>query len=178
MKFTLSVAALALAATQVMAVVPTPAANCTVSIMVTDSDVDGCAAFAARHDTTFEMLLKMNDKLRKDCLNLDVGHPICVSWDVKATQPVSPPTTTAAPVTTAPATTTAPAPGSATTTAVGTGAPGATTAPGTTTAAATTTTGSVIAPSASPESTNGAAGSTASMMLAAAGVMLSVAYMM
>ncbi|KAF9181188.1 hypothetical protein BGZ51_001959 [Haplosporangium sp. Z 767] len=171
MKFTLSVAALALAATQVMAVVPTPAANCTVSIMVTDSDVDGCVAFATRHNTTFEMLLKMNDKLRKDCLNLDVGHPICVSWDVKATQPATPSATTA-PVTTKPATT-GPAPGATTTAATGAST---TSAPGTTTAKATT--GSVTAPSATPQPTNGAAGSTASMMLAAAGVVLSVAYMM
>ncbi|KAF9319233.1 hypothetical protein BG006_003017, partial [Podila minutissima] len=79
MKITASVAILALAASQAMAVVPVPVPECTKSVIVRPTDIDGCVAFATRWNTTFENLLKWNLKLRKDCLNLDEGHPICVS---------------------------------------------------------------------------------------------------
>ncbi|KAF9367478.1 hypothetical protein CPB97_005698, partial [Podila verticillata] len=79
MKITASVAILALAASQAMAVVPVPVPECTKSVIVRPTDNDGCAAFASRWGTTFDNLLKWNLKLRPDCMNLDEGHPICVS---------------------------------------------------------------------------------------------------
>ncbi|KAF9426835.1 hypothetical protein BGZ94_005936, partial [Podila epigama] len=107
MKFTLSVAVLALAASQAAAVVPIPVKECTKSVIVRPTDSDGCAAFAARWNTTFENLLKWNLKLRTDCLNLDEGHPICVSvtpgagtLEPRPTGPIPNPTTTVPAVTT------------------------------------------------------------------------------
>jgi len=79
MKITASVAILALAASQAMAVIPIPVKECTKMIIIQPTDNDGCDAIAARWGTTFENLLKWNLKLRPDCLNLDLGHPLCVS---------------------------------------------------------------------------------------------------
>ncbi|KAG0367983.1 hypothetical protein BGX24_003015 [Mortierella sp. AD032] len=79
MKFTLSAVVLALAATsQVAAVVPVPIASCTRSYIVEPGTPD-CVAFATKFGITFDDLLKWNAKLRTDCANLDVGEPLCVS---------------------------------------------------------------------------------------------------
>jgi hypothetical protein len=78
MKITAAVAAFALFASQAVAVVPTPIASCTKSVVVMPGD-PGCGDFAARYGTTFDKLLEWNLKLRPDCLNLDVCFPICVS---------------------------------------------------------------------------------------------------
>src|SRR5690554_6412758 len=69
MKFTLSLAVLALAASQAMAVVPTPIAECTKTVIVQPTDT-GCADFAAVNGCTFDDMLKWNLKLRPDCMNL------------------------------------------------------------------------------------------------------------
>ncbi|KAF9143268.1 hypothetical protein BG015_000481 [Linnemannia schmuckeri] len=78
MKFTLSAVVLALAASQAAAVVPIPIKECTKSYVVEPGTPD-CNAFAAKFGITFPDLLKWNDKLRPDCANLDVGYPLCVS---------------------------------------------------------------------------------------------------
>ncbi|KAF9102655.1 hypothetical protein BGX27_010917 [Mortierella sp. AM989] len=174
MKFTLSLAVLAIVASQAMAVIPEPIQACTKSVLVVETDVDGCDAFAARHNTTFPKLMEWNGKLRKDCLNLDVGHPICVSITkgdcCLATAGVTPlPSSTTAGV----APTSAPA--GATTTAKGT----ATAAPSGNTTAPTSASSKPSVTGAPPTVTgSGAAGLKSSMMLAAAGVVLSVAYML
>ncbi|KAG0010067.1 hypothetical protein BGZ80_001820 [Entomortierella chlamydospora] len=158
MKFSLSVVILALAASQAMAVIPIPVKECTKSVIVQPSDSDGCDLFASRHNTTFENMRKWNEKLRGDCANLDVGHPICVS------------VTKAAP-TTAPATN-----GTATTTA---STVSTTKASNSTTTLPTTTTSNPANATnpATDKKSNDATGSKSSMVLAAAGVVLSVAYM-
>ncbi|KAG0234801.1 hypothetical protein BGW41_000980 [Actinomortierella wolfii] len=79
MKFTLSLVILATAASQALAVVPTPIAACTKTVVVNEKDIDGCDAFAARNGVTFDSLLKWNMRLRADCLNLDLHEKICVS---------------------------------------------------------------------------------------------------
>ncbi|KAF9990197.1 hypothetical protein BGZ75_003088 [Mortierella antarctica] len=193
MKFSLSVAALALLASQAMAVVPKNDPKCTKSQIVSLADT-GCADFAARHGVTFDQLLSWNELLRKDCLNLDVGHPICVSlspgdgcptclkmppinfangtsgWD-----PASP---------YFPKDGTAPVPNPATSSvSVPSGAPSAATSAA---SAPSVPTASVSAPSTSPKATvpavappaSDAASSKASMMLASVGVLLSIAYML
>ncbi|KAF8946509.1 hypothetical protein BGZ47_000380 [Haplosporangium gracile] len=78
MKFTLSAVVLALAASQAAAVVPVPVKECTHSYVVEPGTPD-CVAFATKFGITFADLLKWNDKLRTDCANLDVGNPLCVS---------------------------------------------------------------------------------------------------
>ncbi|KAF9280750.1 hypothetical protein BGZ88_012015 [Linnemannia elongata] len=78
MKFTFCATVLALAVTQAMAVIPIPVKECTKSVVVQLTDTT-CDDFAQRFGVTFDDLLKWNQKLRKDCLNLDAGHPICVS---------------------------------------------------------------------------------------------------
>ncbi|KAF9986572.1 hypothetical protein BGZ65_007081 [Modicella reniformis] len=174
MKFTLSVAVLALAASQAMAVVPIPVKECTKSVVVAPH-YTGCEQFATEHQITFPELLKWNTKLRTDCLNLDVGYPLCVSVTTgvcclgenpyNATVPLELPSSTVvgAPTHTVTITTKAP---TAATTVVATTSAGATTKPATT----TTTTSPVPKP-------NAAAGSKGSMLLAAAGVVLSAVYM-
>ncbi|KAF9348425.1 hypothetical protein BGX26_000167 [Mortierella sp. AD094] len=185
MKFSLSVVILALAASQAMAVVPIPVKECTKSVIVQPTDIDGCAAFGSRNNATFENMLKWNQKLRPDCANLDVGHPICVSitkGDCCLASPVDPglPTTN----TTIPTTsggvvpTTAPAANGTTTTTAGTvsttkGANTTTTLP---TSALPSPTNATTP--ATGNKTNDATGLKNSMVLAAAGVMLSVAYML
>ncbi|KAG0310703.1 hypothetical protein BGZ97_012404 [Linnemannia gamsii] len=78
MKFTFCATVIALAVTQVIAVVPKPIKECTKSVIVLSTDTT-CMDFAQRHGVTFEDLLRWNQKLSRDCANLDVGHPICVS---------------------------------------------------------------------------------------------------
>ncbi|KAF9134210.1 hypothetical protein BGX30_012006 [Mortierella sp. GBA39] len=78
MKFMFCATVLALVVTQTMAVVPIPVKECTKSVVVQPTDTT-CSDFAQRFGVTFDDLLKWNQKLRMDCLNLDVGHPICVS---------------------------------------------------------------------------------------------------
>ncbi|KAF9121899.1 hypothetical protein BGW39_010169 [Mortierella sp. 14UC] len=78
MKLILCTTVLALAVSQAMAVVPIPVKECTKSVIVQPTDTT-CLDFAERFGVTFDDLLKWNTKLRKDCLNLDDGHPICVS---------------------------------------------------------------------------------------------------
>ncbi|KAI1295971.1 hypothetical protein EDD11_007672 [Mortierella claussenii] len=168
-----------------MAVVPKPIKECTKSVIITPADSDGCAAFAGRHNVTFEDLLKWNEKLRTDCANLDEGHPICVS--VTTGQCCL--ATTGTP-SIPPATSNVGVPSST----VGTGTiPG--TAPGTGTATASRTvpvttvaptTASVPSPVKTVTSTppvttaapNSATGTKSSMLLAAAGIVISVAYML
>ncbi|KAF9115629.1 hypothetical protein BGX30_006216, partial [Mortierella sp. GBA39] len=80
MKFTTTLLALAAVASSAMAVVPIP--------------VEGDAG---DNGTTFANLLKWNNKLRGDCANLDVGHPLCVLGPKdaavpKPTTPVKKPT--------------------------------------------------------------------------------------
>ncbi|KAF9431362.1 hypothetical protein BGZ76_000409 [Entomortierella beljakovae] len=168
MKFTLSLAVLALAASQVMAVVPKPIASCTKTVVVQPTDT-GCDAFAAANGCTFADMLKWNEKLSPKCDNLDVGHPICVS--VTPGAGAGDKTTTAPGATTTVAATSS-VPAGATTT-------GATTAVQTTTAAAVPTTNSTT--TATPKVTqpvSGANGNKASIVLGAAGVLLSAIYML
>ncbi|KAF9968151.1 hypothetical protein BGZ70_006271 [Mortierella alpina] len=163
MKFTLSLAVLAVVASQTMAVVPIPIKACTRNVTVLPTDI-GCVDFAKANGCTFEQLLKWNDKLRPDCANLDVGHPLCVSITPggggNTTAPVTPPNPSAPlpPATSAGA-------------AVPSGTPAAT-KPSSAAPAGVTT------PPKSATSQNGAAGSQSSMVLAAAGVLVSVAYML
>ncbi|KAF9906454.1 hypothetical protein EC991_000622 [Linnemannia zychae] len=195
MKFTISAVVLALAATsQVAAVVPIPVKECTHSYVV-EPGTPGCDAFAAKFGITFADLLKWNTKLSPKCDNLDVGFPLCVSvtpgkcclkenpknatvpqdgvppqpnlWDptpyTKTPAVVPPPATTSgAPSGTAPVPTT-----------------GTPVAPVVTPPAGTTTTTAPTGatPSVKPPP-NAASSSKGSMVLAAAGVILSVAYML
>ncbi|KAG0252227.1 hypothetical protein BG011_007109 [Mortierella polycephala] len=184
MKFTLSLAVLALAASQAMAVVPTPIAECTKTVIVQPTDT-GCADFAAVNGCTFDDMLKWNLKLRPDCLNLDVGHPICVSVTPggPATAPVAVPTTvgkpatgattTASPSASAPASASASASTSAgvqpTSSAASQSAPVGSTS---SSAATTSPTGST------PDTENAANGNKASMAIGAAGALLSALYML
>ncbi|KAG0363809.1 hypothetical protein BC939DRAFT_472548 [Gamsiella multidivaricata] len=154
MKFSLSVAVLALVASQAMAVVPVPVKECTKTVVVQPTDI-GCDAFAIANGITFAQLLKWNLKLRTDCANLDVGAPLCVSITAggggNSTQ-------------------------TGTVTGTATGKPAASVTLHTTTAAATTTSVPTSAPITSKPS--GANGNRASMVLGAAGVLLSVVYML
>ncbi|KAG0325234.1 hypothetical protein BG000_001879 [Podila horticola] len=162
MKIAASVAILALAASQAMAVVPIPVPECTKSVIIRPTDNDGCVAFATRWNTTFENLLKWNLKLRKDCLNLDEGHPICVS--------VTPGAGTLEPRPTGPVPPVAPPVVPSTT---------STTSSGVVPPVKTTSSGAPVVNN--PETANkasGAEGTKASMVLAATGVLLSVAYML
>ncbi|KAG0020160.1 hypothetical protein BGZ81_009452 [Podila clonocystis] len=186
MKITASVAILALAASQAMAVVPIPVPECTKSVIVRPTDIDGCVAFATRWNTTFENLLKWNLKLRRDCMNLDEGHPICVSITPGAgtleprptgpVPPVVPPTTpTSSGVVPPVKPTTSGA-------VVPTGGVPPPVVPVVPTSSAASATPSPVKPVVNnPDTSNkasGAEGTKASMVLAAAGVLLSVAYML
>ncbi|KAI8606418.1 hypothetical protein EDD21DRAFT_361117 [Dissophora ornata] len=188
MKFALSLAVLALAASQAVAVVPVPIDKCTKSVVVMPTDV-GCVDFATRYGTTFENLLLWNTKLSPKCDNLDVGHPICVSITqgdcclekpLESIPPLLTSTISSGAVTTVTVTGTATAIATATTTATTTGS--ATVSVTTTITTATQSTAATTKPATATTSTeaknNEAAGSKGSMMLAAAGVMLSVAYML
>ncbi|GJJ68211.1 hypothetical protein EMPS_00557 [Entomortierella parvispora] len=173
MKFTLSVAVLALAASQAMAVVPTPIKGCTKTVIVQPTDLS-CVDFATANGCTFDDLLKWNTRLSKACDNLDVGAPICVSMTQGAASTGAPTNvpTTAGPAPTNPAGSVPP------TSAVGTqtSAPaGGATAPA---GATSSTASSATTAPPSPKATSSASGSKASMALAAAGVLLSVAYML
>ncbi|KAG0046651.1 hypothetical protein BGZ83_008207 [Gryganskiella cystojenkinii] len=158
MKFTLSVAVLALAASQAMAVVPIPIKGCTKTVVVTPADVS-CSDFAIANGCTFPDLLKWNQKLSPQCTNLDVGAPICVS--------VTPGANSTVPSAPTGATTVGPKP----TVTLPSGASTAGPAPVSTS----------VPPASSPSSPaaghNAANGNKASMALAAAGVLLSVVYM-
>ncbi|KAF9557114.1 hypothetical protein EC968_007800 [Mortierella alpina] len=145
-----------------MAVVPIPIKSCTRNVTVLPTDI-GCVDFAKANGCTFEQLLKWNDKLRPDCANLDVGHPLCVSitpgGGSNTTAPVTPPN----PSSPLPPTTTGGAAVPSGTSAAG--SKPSTAAPGVTTPKSAT-------------SQNSAAGSQSSIVLAAAGVLVSVAYML
>ncbi|KAI8358646.1 hypothetical protein B0O80DRAFT_495331 [Mortierella sp. GBAus27b] len=78
MKFALSIAVLALAASQVAAVVPEPVRGCQKTVVVLANDT-GCDDFARNNRITSTELLAWNLKLRTDCKNLDVGAPLCVA---------------------------------------------------------------------------------------------------
>ncbi|KAG0073755.1 hypothetical protein BGZ93_010416 [Podila epicladia] len=179
MKFTLSAVVLALAATQVQAIVPTPVKGCTQLVMITPADTS-CVDFGAKFGITFEQLRALNLRLDAICANLDVGHPICVSntgpnlGTLTSTPPY--PGQTGVPTATVPV----PVP---TTTS------GAVVPPvnGTTSAAATvpvttptaTATSNVAVGTPKPSAPASAASSSkASFVLGAAGVLLSVAYML
>ncbi|GJJ72424.1 hypothetical protein EMPS_04781 [Entomortierella parvispora] len=69
---------LAVAVAQSLAVTPIPVAGCTKQVVV-DPKYDSCNEFASDYNLTFADLLKMNEKLRKDCMNLDTGEKMCVS---------------------------------------------------------------------------------------------------
>ncbi|KAF9959917.1 hypothetical protein BGZ72_008425 [Mortierella alpina] len=193
MKFSLSVAVLALFASQAMAVVPKPLGNCTKSQIVSLADT-GCADFAARHGVEFKHLLAWNEKLRPDCLNLDVGHPICVSVTPIAGCPCTnlPPINfangtsgwdKASPFYPGDANVPSAAPGPATSSgAVPSNAPQARSSG---VSAPSVPTASASGPATSPKATapvvapaSDAVSSKASMMLASAGVLLSIAYML
>ncbi|KAG0376467.1 hypothetical protein BGX24_007678 [Mortierella sp. AD032] len=157
MKLTLcATTVLALAVSQVMAVIPIPVKECTKSVIVQLTD-STCEEFAERFDVTFDDLLKWNTKLRKDCLNLDVGHPICVSvtpgnccLNESPSKPVSTVTTTTT-TTTARATTTTRPRTTTTTTTTTTVRPATTTT--TTTPPPVTTTTTTNAPVVPPTTT-------------------------
>ncbi|KAF9967613.1 hypothetical protein BGZ70_008910 [Mortierella alpina] len=144
-----------------MAVIPIPVKGCSKSQIVSLADT-GCADFATRHNTNFTMLLQYNEKLRPDCLNLgwDPASPYFPKGGVPAPVPV-PSTPSGAVPSNAPLAT------------------GAVSAPSVPTASAS-------APGTSPKATapvvarpaSDAASSKASMMLASAGVLLSIAYML
>ncbi|KAG9327824.1 hypothetical protein KVV02_000270 [Mortierella alpina] len=197
MKFSLSVAALALLASQVMAVIPKNDPRCTKSQIVSLADT-GCADFAARHGVSFDQLLQWNEKLSPKCDNLDVGHPICVSLspgDGCSTCLRMPPINfangtsgwdPASPYFPKDGSTPVPVPATSSV-AVPSGAPSAaSSAASSAVSTPSVPTASVSAPSTSPKATvpavappaNDAASSKASMMLAGAGVLLSIAYML
>ncbi|KAG0046650.1 hypothetical protein BGZ83_008206 [Gryganskiella cystojenkinii] len=167
MKISVSIAAMALAATQVMAVIPTPIKECTKSVIVTIPG-DGCAAFAARWNTTFDDMLKWNTKLSPVCNNLDEGHPICVSITKGDCCLGINPNVTSSGVPTSPATATTPSASSSVSVPLPSGG-----------ASSTKTNSPTVTLPPSPSKTpNGAAGVKGSMALAAAGVILSVVYML
>ncbi|KAG0273118.1 hypothetical protein BGZ95_011057 [Linnemannia exigua] len=78
MKNKLTLTFLAVAVSQVMAVVPIPIKECTKTVVV-DPKYDACTDFARDYNITFKDLLQYNEKLRKDCMNLDTGEKMCVS---------------------------------------------------------------------------------------------------
>ncbi|KAG9065252.1 hypothetical protein KI688_002575 [Linnemannia hyalina] len=205
MKFTLSaVVVLALAASQAAAVVPIPVKECTHSYVV-EPGTPNCEAFATKFGVTFADLLKWNDKLRPDCLNLDVGFPICVSvtkgdcclkenpkgalvpqdgvppqpnlWDPApyTKGPAATPTPTSSGVVTTPAATGTSVVAPVNGTASTASPTSAATVPPTT---ITTSSGTTPTPKVPAGGNSAASSSKASMVLAAAGVVLSVAYML
>ncbi|KAF8944100.1 hypothetical protein BGZ47_004668 [Haplosporangium gracile] len=89
MKFSATLLVLAAVASSAMAVVPIPVKGCRKTVVVKSTDT-GCIQFAGDNGTTFANLLKWNDKLRTDCANLDVGHPLCVLGPKEPTKPTKP----------------------------------------------------------------------------------------
>ncbi|KAG0051993.1 hypothetical protein BGZ89_003330, partial [Linnemannia elongata] len=89
MKFSTTIIALAAVASSAMAVVPIPVKGCQKTVVVKPTDT-GCIQFATDNGTTFKNLLKWNEKLRGDCANLDVGHPLCVLGPKEHTKPTKP----------------------------------------------------------------------------------------
>jgi len=69
MKLTISLALLATAATHVAAVIPIPIPECTKTVIVKSTDT--CDEMAERYGITFKDMLAWNEKLRRDCMNLD-----------------------------------------------------------------------------------------------------------
>ncbi|KAG0056163.1 hypothetical protein BGZ89_002183 [Linnemannia elongata] len=194
MKFTLSAVVLALAASQAAAVVPVPVKECTHSYVVEPGTPD-CGAFAAKFGITFADLLKWNDKLRPDCANLDVGEPLCVSITkgdgplnenpkgALVPQPGVPPQGNLwdpAPYTKGPAaTSTGATPPAVTTPAAGTATTPAANKPTTSAAGATTSGAAGATPSVKTDTKNsGAASNKNSIVLGAAGLLLSAVYML
>ncbi|KAF8946508.1 hypothetical protein BGZ47_000379 [Haplosporangium gracile] len=203
MKFTFSIIALALVASQAAAVVPIPVKECTRSYVV-EPGTPHCEAFATKFGVTFEDLLKWNQKLRPDCANLDVGYPICVSVTKgecclkenpkgalipQPGVPAQPNLWDPAPYTKTPNATPAPTSSGVVVPPVTTGIPVIPSANGTVTVAPTSAATVPPTTSTSPAGTNptspvpaggksAASSSKASMALAAAGVVLSVAYML
>ncbi|OAQ29996.1 hypothetical protein K457DRAFT_18358 [Linnemannia elongata AG-77] len=193
MKFTLSAVVLALAASQAAAVVPVPVKECTHSYVVEPGTPD-CVAFATKFGITFADLLKWNDKLRPDCANLDVGEPLCVSITkgdgplnenpkgAQVPQPGVPPQGNLwdpAPYTKGPAGTSTGAPPAATTPAAGTATTPAANKPTTSAAGATTSGAAGATPSVKTDTKNsGAASNKNSIVLGAAGLLLSAVYML
>ncbi|KAF9094633.1 hypothetical protein BGX29_009424 [Mortierella sp. GBA35] len=203
MKLTLSAIVLALAASQAAAVVPVPVKECTRSYVVEPGTPD-CVAFATKFGITFPDLLKWNDKLRPDCANLDVGEPLCVSvtpgncclrenpHNVKVPQPGDPPatpvwdpapalkgpgaTTSGAPVVPTGVPTTSGAPGNGTRTAT---TPGASGKPTSSAATGATSTGAAgVTPSAKTDAKSAAMSNKGSVVLGAAGLLLSAVYLL
>ncbi|KAF9341824.1 hypothetical protein BGZ91_001291 [Linnemannia elongata] len=78
MKNALALTLLSVVVSQVMAVVPIPIKECTKTVVV-DPKYDACTDFARDYNITFKDLLQYNEKLRKDCMNLDTGEKMCVS---------------------------------------------------------------------------------------------------
>ncbi|KAF9192868.1 hypothetical protein BGZ51_004631 [Haplosporangium sp. Z 767] len=173
MKFTLSIAVLALAASQAMAVVPIPIDKCTKTVIVQPTDI-GCEDFAAKNGCTFANLLEWNQKLRQDCLNLDVGHPLCVSItpgagnSTTAVDPTIPTTPTTSPIVSPVATTINGTPAPAATASVSAPAPSH---PG---ASPVGTPGPAATTSAHG---NAGAGTKSSIAVTVAGILISVIYM-
>ncbi|KAF9216504.1 hypothetical protein BGZ59_009415 [Podila verticillata] len=178
MKFTVSAVVLALAATQVQAIVPIPVETCTQLVFITPADTS-CVDFAAKFGITFAQLRAMNQHLDASCNNLDAGHNICVSitgpkLGVLTSIPPYPSQTSAtvsAPLTTITSSSVGLPPKSTTT---GASVP-------VTTSTATSSVPATSVTSATPKTTtpaSAASSSKASLVLGAAGVLLSVAYML
>lgn len=156
-----------------------------------------CVAFATKFGITFDDLLKWNTKLRTDCANLDVGYPLCVSvtkgdcclkenpkgavvpqpgvpaqpnlWDPAPYTKGPAATSTGV---TPPAVTTPPAAGNGTVTTPAAAKP-------TTSAGATTSNAAGATPSVKTDTKNsGAASNKNSIVLGAAGLLLSAVYML
>ncbi|KAI9236316.1 MAG: hypothetical protein BYD32DRAFT_419178 [Podila humilis] len=69
MKLTISVALLVVVATHVAAVTPIPIPECTKTVIVQSTDT--CNEMAESYGITFKDMLAWNEKLRRDCMNLD-----------------------------------------------------------------------------------------------------------
>ncbi|KAF9924660.1 hypothetical protein FBU30_005404 [Linnemannia zychae] len=78
MKSVLTIILLVIVVSRVAAVVPIPIKECTKTVVV-DPKYDTCFDFARDYNITFKDLLQFNEKLRKDCMNLDTGEKMCVS---------------------------------------------------------------------------------------------------
>ncbi|KAF8951364.1 hypothetical protein BGZ52_012242 [Haplosporangium bisporale] len=73
MKLTISVALLVVVATHVAAVTPIPIPECTKTVIVQSTDT--CNEMAESYGITFKDMLAWNEKLRRDCMNLDDDAP-------------------------------------------------------------------------------------------------------
>ncbi|KAG0227330.1 hypothetical protein BGW42_003012 [Actinomortierella wolfii] len=185
MKFA-TVALLATLASSAFAYPPTPTAGCSKMVIVIPEDKT-CDYFAKKYGTTFPEMQALNPRLHDKCNNLDVNYPICLSTDPKYLQNGKPltiepiretptPTATVAPthpvkptITTAPVVT-VPGASSAPASAAPTGAGSASAPP----SGASRTVG-VSNPTPTP---NSAVANKGSLLVAAAGIVLSAAYML